>query len=144
MSKYLWSDDALKHLQDRGIKRTHSTLHKWAADGTLPATRYEGRRRQYSADALNRFADQHFARGGHDQHMFGQQQAGSRKGSDKSPSTGKPDSRGPGQQFAGGVGAVPVRSAASTAVPAAGGQTGNPRAPTGRRSPTRDYPKSVR
>ncbi len=42
-----------------------------------------------------------FAKGG-DTPMFGEQEAGSRKGSDKSPSTGKPDSSGPGEKFAEG------------------------------------------
>src|SRR6516162_8410041 len=138
MSKetYLWSDNALKHLQDRGIKRAHSTLHKWAVDGTLPASRYEGRRRQYSADALNRFADQHFA-GSHqetdmqkkfaqggDTPMFRQQAAAPRRPG----KTGGDDIRGPGAQVAKG-GTMPTRSAASTAVPAASGRTGNPREP---------------
>ena len=34
--------------------------------------------------------------------MFGEQQAGSRVGGDKSPSTGKPDDKGPGEKFAEG------------------------------------------
>ena len=42
-----------------------------------------------------------FARGG-STHMFGEQEAGSRTDSNKSPSTGKPDSSGPGQEFAKG------------------------------------------
>ena len=42
-----------------------------------------------------------FAKGG-DTPMFGEQEAGSRKGEDKSPSTGKPDSSGPGEKFAAG------------------------------------------
>jgi hypothetical protein len=76
-----------------------------------------------------------FARGG-DRHMFRQQAAAPRR-----PGlTGKVDARGPGKQFA-EAGTMPVRSAASTAVPAQGGRTGNPRAPVGRRSPTRDYRK---
>lgn len=42
-----------------------------------------------------------FAEGG-DKHMFGKQVAGPRDGSDKSASTGKPDSSGPGEKFAKG------------------------------------------
>ena len=42
-----------------------------------------------------------FAKGGKT-HMFGEQQAGSRKAGDKSPSTGKPDDAGPGEKFAKG------------------------------------------
>ena len=45
-----------------------------------------------------------FAKGG-DTAMFGEQKAGQRTGDDKSPSTGKPDSSGPGDKFAtGGAG----------------------------------------
>lgn len=42
-----------------------------------------------------------FAKGGKT-HMFGEQEAGPRTGADKSPSTGKPDSSGPGEKFAKG------------------------------------------
>jgi hypothetical protein len=42
-----------------------------------------------------------FAKGG-DTPMFGEQEAGSRMHDDKSPSTGKPDSSGPGEKFAEG------------------------------------------
>lgn len=42
-----------------------------------------------------------FAEGGTTK-MFGEQEAGERTGSDKSPSTGKPDSSGPGEKFAEG------------------------------------------
>jgi hypothetical protein len=42
-----------------------------------------------------------FAKGG-DTPMFGIQEAGARNGPDKSPSTGKPDSHGPGDKFAEG------------------------------------------
>lgn len=42
-----------------------------------------------------------FAKGG-DKHMFGKQVAGDRTGADKSASTGKPDSSGPGEKFAKG------------------------------------------
>ena|ERR1700681_625093 len=45
--------------------------------------------------------DVEFAEGG-DTHMFGKQEAGSRTSEDKSPSTGKPDSSGPGAKFAAG------------------------------------------
>lgn len=44
---------------------------------------------------------QEFAKGG-DTHMFGKQVAGDRTGADKSASTGKPDSSGPGEKFAKG------------------------------------------
>jgi hypothetical protein len=42
-----------------------------------------------------------FAKGGKTP-MFGLQEAGSRNGDDRSPSTGKPDSSGPGEKFADG------------------------------------------
>ena len=42
-----------------------------------------------------------FAKGGTTK-MFGEQEAGERTGADKSPSTGKPDSSGPGEKFAAG------------------------------------------
>ena len=42
-----------------------------------------------------------FAKGG-DKHMFGKQVAGDRDGADRSASTGKPDSSGPGEKFASG------------------------------------------
>lgn len=45
--------------------------------------------------------DTTFAKGGNTP-MFGKQVAGSRTESDKSPSTGKPDSSGPGAEFAKG------------------------------------------
>lgn len=54
-----------------------------------------------SADATEKTRNASFAEGG-DAHMFGEQEAGSRTGDDKSPSTGKPDSSGPGQKFAEG------------------------------------------
>src|SRR4029077_8363092 len=63
-----------------------------------------------------------FAKGG-DTKMFGEQEAGSRTGADKSPSTGKPDSSGPGPTFAEGgkgkmfgfQGAVPARDGITSA-----------------------------
>lgn len=63
-----------------------------------------------------------FAEGG-DTKMFSEQEAGSRKGSDKSPSTGKPDSSGPGEKFAEGgkgkmfsfTGALPATAGISAA-----------------------------
>lgn len=63
-----------------------------------------------------------FAKGG-DTPMFGEQEAGSRKGADKSPSTGKPDSSGPGEKFAEGgstkmfgyQGSVPATAGISSA-----------------------------
>jgi hypothetical protein len=66
--------------------------------------------------------DVQFAKGGTTK-MFGEQEAGSRTGPDKSPSTGKPDSSGPGEKFAeGGSGkmfgfnpAVPAQSGITSA-----------------------------
>jgi hypothetical protein len=63
-----------------------------------------------------------FAKGG-DTPMFGKQVAGERTGSDKSPSTGKPDSSGPGAEFAKGgsnkmfgfQGSVPARDGITSA-----------------------------
>lgn len=53
------------------------------------------------ASATEKTHNATFAEGG-DTPMFGEQEAGSRKGADKSPSTGKPDSSGPGEKFAEG------------------------------------------
>lgn len=53
------------------------------------------------ASATEKTHNVEFAQGG-DTPMFGEQEAGSRKGPDKSPSTGKPDSSGPGEKFAEG------------------------------------------
>ena len=80
-----------------------------------------------------------YARGGagSNHHVFGQQQAGSRKSSDKSPSTGKPDSRGPGQKFAKGGGED--RIFGGYAMPARPSMTVSNRPPE--RSRTRDYGK---
>jgi hypothetical protein len=63
-----------------------------------------------------------FAEGG-TTHMFGEQEAGERTGADKSPSTGKPDSSGPGEKFASGgkgkmfgfAGALPATAGISAA-----------------------------
>ena len=63
-----------------------------------------------------------FAEGG-DTKMFGEQEAGSRTSGDKSPSTGKPDDRGPGEKFAAGgkgkmfgfAGALPATAGISAA-----------------------------
>ena len=63
-----------------------------------------------------------FAKGGNT-HMFGKQEAGSRTSADKSPSTGKPDSSGPGEKFAAGgsgkmfgfTGSLPARSGITSA-----------------------------
>ena len=63
-----------------------------------------------------------FAEGG-DTHMFGKQEAGARTGADKGPSTGKPDSSGPGEKFAEGgktkmfgySGALPARDGITSA-----------------------------
>lgn len=53
------------------------------------------------ASATEKTHNATFAEGGNT-HMFGEQEAGSRTGPDKSPSTGKPDSSGPGEKFASG------------------------------------------
>lgn len=53
------------------------------------------------AAATEKSHDVEFAKGGKT-HMFGEQEAGERTGADKSPSTGKPDSSGPGEKFAEG------------------------------------------
>lgn len=53
------------------------------------------------ASATEKTHNVEFAEGG-DTKMFGEQEAGSRTSDDKSPSTGKPDSSGPGEKFAGG------------------------------------------
>lgn len=63
-----------------------------------------------------------YAEGG-DTKMFGEQEAGSRTSADKSPSTGKPDSSGPGEKFAKGgtgkmfgyTGALPATAGISAA-----------------------------
>jgi hypothetical protein len=63
-----------------------------------------------------------FAKGG-STHMFGEQVAGERTGGDKSPSTGKPDSSGPGAEFAKGgsgkmfgfAGSMPARDGITSA-----------------------------
>jgi hypothetical protein len=54
-----------------------------------------------SADATEKTHNVEFAKGG-DTKMFGEQEAGPRTGADKGPSTGKPDSSGPGDKFAAG------------------------------------------
>jgi hypothetical protein len=53
------------------------------------------------ASATEKTHNVEFAKGG-DTPMFGEQEAGARTGADKSPSTGKPDSSGPGEKFAEG------------------------------------------
>lgn len=66
--------------------------------------------------------DTTFAKGGSTK-MFGEQGANERTGADKSPSTGKPDSSGPGAEFAKGgsgkmfgfQGAVPARDGITSA-----------------------------
>ncbi len=63
-----------------------------------------------------------FAKGGNTK-MFGEQVAGERTGADKSPSTGKPDSSGPGAEFAKGgsgkmfgfAGSMPARDGITSA-----------------------------
>ena len=73
-----------------------------------------------SATEKTRNAD--FAEGGKTK-MFGEQEAGRRTGADKSPSTGKPDSSGPGEKFAEGgkgkmfgfAGALPATAGISAA-----------------------------
>jgi hypothetical protein len=93
--------------------------------------------RKVDTDKVFRETQRAFARGGNDK-MFGQQQAGNRKGPDKSPSTGKPDSSGPGKQFAtpGGEDHIP----GGYAMPAQPGVTATTRRP--KRSNTRDYGKT--
>lgn len=54
-----------------------------------------------SVDRHEKTHNVEFAKGG-DTHMFGEQVAGERTGADKSASTGKPDSSGPGAEFAKG------------------------------------------
>jgi len=74
------------------------------------------------AQATEKSHDVTFAKGGNTK-MFGEQEAGSRTGSDKSPSTGKPDSSGPGEDFAKGgntkmfgfSGALPARDGITSA-----------------------------
>jgi len=74
------------------------------------------------AEATEKSHDVEFAKGGNTP-MFGEQEAGSRKGEDKSPSTGKPDSSGPGEKFAEGgknkmfgfAGSQPARSGITSA-----------------------------
>lgn len=66
--------------------------------------------------------DVQFAKGGTTK-MFGEQEAGPRTGADKSPSTGKPDSSGPGEEFAKGgttkmfgfAGSMPARDGITSA-----------------------------
>ena len=74
------------------------------------------------AEATEKSHDVTFAKGGKT-HMFGEQEAGSRESADKSPSTGKPDSSGPGEKFAEGgkgkmfgfTGALPATAGISAA-----------------------------
>ena len=74
------------------------------------------------ASATEKTHNAEFAKGGKT-HMFGEQEAGERTASDKSPSTGKPDSSGPGDKFAEGgktkmfgfQGAVPAREGITSA-----------------------------
>jgi hypothetical protein len=69
-----------------------------AADGGSPAF---SSGKKTSAEATEKSHNVEFAKGGNTP-MFGEQEAGSRTGPDKSPSTGKPDSSGPGEKFAEG------------------------------------------
>jgi hypothetical protein len=69
-----------------------------AADGGSPAF---SSGKKTSAEATEKTHNVDFAKGGKTK-MFGEQEAGSRDGADKSPSTGKPDSSGPGEKFAEG------------------------------------------
>lgn len=74
------------------------------------------------ASATEKTHNVEFAKGG-DTPMFGEQEAGSRTSADKSPSTGKPDSSGPGEKFAEGgktkmfgfSGALPARDGITSA-----------------------------
>ena len=75
-----------------------------------------------AGSATEKSHDVEFAKGGTTK-MFGEQEAGERDGSDKSPSTGKPDSSGPGDKFAAGgstkmfgyQGSVPATAGISSA-----------------------------
>ena len=75
-----------------------------------------------AGSATEKSHDVTFAKGGTD-HMFGEQEAGSRTSGDKSPSTGKPDDHGPGEKFAAGgkgkmfgyQGSVPARDGITSA-----------------------------
>jgi hypothetical protein len=75
-----------------------------------------------SADATEQTHNVAYAEGG-DTKMFGEQEAGSRTSADKSKSTGKPDSSGPGEKFASGgkgkmfgfTGALPATAGISAA-----------------------------
>ena len=75
-----------------------------------------------SADATESSRNADYAEGGTTK-MFGEQEAGSRTSGDKSPSTGKPDDRGPGEKFAAGgkgkmfgfAGALPATAGISAA-----------------------------
>ena len=74
------------------------------------------------ASATEKTHNVEFAKGGNTP-MFGEQEAASRTGADKSPSTGKPDSSGPGEKFAQGgsgkmfgfSGALPAQSGITSA-----------------------------
>ena len=61
-----------------------------------------GKSGKAGAEATEKSHNVEFAKGGSKNHMFGEQEAGPRDGADKSPSTGKPDSSGPGEKFAEG------------------------------------------
>jgi hypothetical protein len=73
-------------------------------------------------DGAEKSREATFAEGGNTK-MFGEQQAGGRTDGDKSPSTGKPDDRGPGEKFAEGgkgkmfgfAGALPATAGISAA-----------------------------
>jgi hypothetical protein len=95
--------------------------------------------RKVDADKHFKEAQRAYARGGHDQRMFGPQVA-----TTKRPGiTGKLDVRGPGQQFAdGGVNRTPGRaSRVGVAAPSAPGQTGNVRGAAVRSSRNYGKPK---
>ena len=79
-----------------------------------------GKRGGDAGSATEKSHDVEFAKGGTTK-MFGEQEAGERTGADKSPSTGKPDSSGPGQKFAEGGSTKMFGFQGS--VPATAGQT---------------------
>ena len=81
---------------------------------------FSGKKGGDAGQATEKSHDVEFAKGG-DTPMFGEQEAGSRKGADKSPSTGKPDSSGPGEKFAEGGSTKMFGYQGS--VPATAGQT---------------------
>ena len=59
--RHLTSEETLDYLKhEHGMRRSSVWLQKAHADNRLPASRYDGRRRQYEVSALDDFANQHF------------------------------------------------------------------------------------